>query len=62
MYSCLIAFLDSHSLNYTRQLGFRKGHSTVHALIDIIERIRNCLDKGDFADGVFVNLQKPSTL
>ena len=57
MYSRLIAF-DWHNLIYARQFGFRKGHSTVHALIDITERIRKCLDKGDFADGVFVNLQK----
>ena len=58
MYSRLIAFLDSHNLIYARQFGFRKGHSTVHALIDITERIRKCLDKGEFAGGVFVDLQK----
>ena len=48
MYSRLIAFLDSHNLIYARQFGFRKGHLTVHALIDIIEPIRKCLDKGEF--------------
>ena len=37
------------------QFGFCKGHSTVHALIDITERIRKCLDKGEFAGGVFVD-------
>ena len=56
MYSRLIAFLDSHNLIYARQFGFCKGHSSVH--IDITERIRKCLDKGEFAGGVFVNLQK----
>ena len=42
------------------KFGFCKGHSTVHALIDITERIRKCLDKGEFAGGVFVDLQKAS--
>ena len=56
MYSRLIAFLDSHNLIYARQLGFRKGHSTVHALIDITERFSKRLDKSKFAGGVFVNL------
>ena len=58
VYSRLIAFLDSHNLIYARQFGFCKGHSTVHSLIDITERIRKCLDKGEFAGDVFVNLQK----
>ena len=56
VYSRLIAFLDSHNLIYARQFGFRKGHSTVHALIDITERFRKRLDKSKFAGGVFVNL------
>ena len=33
------------------------GHSTVHALIDITERIRKCLDRSEFAGSVFVDLQ-----
>ena len=58
MFSRLIAFLHSHNLIYARQFGFYIGHSTVHALIDITERIRKCLDKGEFVGGVFVDLQK----
>jgi hypothetical protein len=58
MYSRLICFIDSHSIIYSRQYGFRKHHSTVHALINIVERIRQCLDKGHAAVGVFVDLQK----
>jgi len=33
MYSRLISFLDSYSIIYRRQYGFRKSHSTIHALI-----------------------------
>ena len=43
---------------YTKQFGFRKAHSTIDTLINITERIRERLDKGEFACGVFVDLQK----
>ena len=58
MYSRLMGFLDDQNLIYVRQFGFRKHHSTTHALINIVERIRKCLDKGELACGVFVDLQK----
>ena len=58
MYSRVTNFLDSHNLIYSRQFGFRKSHSTLHTLTVIVERIRKCLDNGELACGVFVDLQK----
>ena len=58
MYSNLFGFLDIHNLIYARQFRLCKGHSTIHALLNITKRIRKCLDKGEFACGVFVDLQK----
>ncbi|MEM6831004.1 MAG: reverse transcriptase family protein [Bacteroidota bacterium] len=58
MYSRLISFLENNSIIYSRQFGFRKSHSTSHALINLIERIRQCLDKNQYAVGIFVDLQK----
>ena len=43
---------------YKRQFGFRNNHSTTHALIDLTEKIRSALDKGIFACGVYIELQK----
>ena len=43
---------------YKHQYGFRKKHSTNHALISITEQIRNALDDNKFAFGIFVDLQK----
>ena len=34
--------------------GFRKSHSTTHALLNMVE----CLDNGQFAIGIFVDLKK----
>ena len=40
------------------QFGFRKKHSTNHALIEITETIRQALDNKTIACGIFVDLQK----
>ena len=58
IYSRLIGFLNDSNQIYVRQFGFRKSHSTIHTLINIVARIRRRLDKGEFACGVFVDLQK----
>ena len=58
IYSHLVSFLNAHNQIYSRQFGFRKSHSTVHTLINIVESIRESPDNGEFACGVFVGLQK----
>ena len=52
------SFLDKENVIYKQQFGFRPKHSTTHAIISITEKIREALDKGKFACGVFVDLQK----
>ena len=52
------SFLEKYKCLYKYQFGFRKQHSTNHALIEITEKIRKALDSGKFACGIFVDLQK----
>ena len=40
------------------QFGFRKKYSTNHALIGIVEQIRDAMDKKMFSCGVFIDLEK----
>lgn len=58
MYSRLVGFLNKNKVISDKQFGFRKGFSTSHALLSITERILKALDDGNFACGVFVDLQK----
>ena len=51
-------FLEKYSCIYKYQYGFRRSHSTNHALIEITEKVRKALDSGKFACGIFVDLQK----
>ena len=51
-------FLEKYNCIYKYQYGFRRSHSTNHALIEITEKVRKALDSGKFACGIFVDLQK----
>ena len=58
MYSRLYSFLKIFNCLSELQFGFRDKHSTSHALISITEQIREALDTGHFACGIFIDLQK----
>ena len=54
----VINFLHKHALLYQYQFGFRENHSTTSALIEIIDGIKNDIDKGDFIIGTYLDLKK----
>ena len=58
MYTRVYNFLDNFKCLYELQFGFRSNTSTNHALISITETIREAIDSGSFACGVFIDLQK----
>ena len=58
IHSRMNKFLENHKCFYKNQFGFRKKHSTNHALITITETIRNALDNNQYACGVFLDFQK----
>ena len=58
MFSRVSSFLETNRVIYSKQFGFRKSLSTTHALISMVEQIRQCLDEGNVAVGIFVDLQK----
>ena len=58
MYSRFYNFLNLFNCISELQFGFRSKHSTSHTLVSITEKIREALDTGHFACGVFIDLQK----
>ena len=58
VYSRVYSYLNLHKCIYELQFGFRSNHSTNHALTSLTENIREALDKGHFACGIFIDLQK----
>merc|ERR1712179_228980 len=45
-------------MGYKYQFGFRKNHSTEHALIEITDQIRFPMDNNQITCGIFVDLSK----
>ena len=54
----VIEFLEDNSVFYNYQFGFRKSHSTSHAIITLVERVSKALDMGKYVVGVFLDLKK----
>ena len=58
MYNRIELFLSEFNMIYKLQYGFRKRHSTEHALLSILEEIRRNLNNGEFSCGAFIDLEK----
>ena len=62
MYKRLSKYLTVNEILYKKQFGFRDGHSTEHAMIQLIDQIKNSFEKNHFTLGVFIDLPKAYTL
>ena len=58
MYKRLYSFLNSNTIIYNLQFGFRQQYSISHALMNITENIRKALDVGNIDCEVFVDSKK----
>jgi hypothetical protein len=58
MYNRLKIFVDQNNILCSSQYGFREGHSTNHALLDIVNKIQTNMDNKLFSCGVFIDIQK----
>ena len=58
VYKYVVDFLDDNNIFYQYQFGFRKHHSTSHAIITLVERVTKALDTGKYIVGVFLDLKK----
>jgi hypothetical protein len=58
MFNRLSQYLEKHKVLYDLQFGFRKHHSTSHALIHTTDYIKTRLDKGELVGALFLDFQK----
>ncbi|XP_057310678.1 uncharacterized protein LOC130648640 [Hydractinia symbiolongicarpus] len=58
IYKRVYGFLEANNALYKHQFGFRKNYSTSQTLLNISQKIMDALDKGNYACGVFIDLQK----
>jgi len=58
MYNRLISFIQKHDILYSKQFGFRKNHSTETAIIELVTKLTDAIDKNKFTAGIFLDLSK----
>ena len=54
----LYKYLTKFNILYEYQYGFRKGHSTTQALVEITDRIKSAIDRNELTCGIFIDLTK----
>ena len=54
----LYKYLTDNSIRYKKQFGFQEGHSTEHAIVQLVDQIRNSFENKQYTLGVFVDLSK----
>jgi hypothetical protein len=54
----MIKFIDKYSILTTSQYGFRSGHSTNFAIINLIKTVTKHMDSGDKVAGLFIDISK----
>ena len=58
MYNRLYNHLMKNNILYSKQFGFQKGHSTEHAIIQLIDQINSNFKNNEYRFGVFIDLSK----
>lgn len=58
MYNRLIMYFEKSCTFFDQQFGFRSNHSTVHALILMVDKIQKAIDNKNYSCGVFIDLCK----
>ena len=56
MYNRLYTYLTENNLLFEKQFGFRSGHSTKHALVELIDKIHDVFNKNSYTLGKFIDL------
>ena len=51
-------YFNENQLLYQSQYGFRKGHSTEHAVLELVDHIYSKIDNGESPISIFVDLTK----
>ena len=58
MYNRLYKYLTGNSILYKKQFGFQEGHSIEHAIVQLVDQIRDSFESKHSTLGVFADLCK----
>ena len=58
MYNRLYKYLIENNILYSTQFGFQNGHSTDHAVVQLVDQIIESFENNIYTLGVFIELSK----
>ena len=58
MYNRLYNHLRENNILYNKQFGFQKNTSADHAILELVNELRQSFDENKFTVGVFIDLSK----
>ena len=58
MYDQLCKHISNSKILYSKHFGFQKGHSTDHALLQLVDQIYESFECNEYIIGVFIDLSK----
>ena len=53
-----MSFIEKQKILYLNQYGFQKKHSTILAWITLTDKIKQVIDNGEYAIGIYLDLKK----
>ena len=58
MYNRLYQYLTKNEIPYPKEFGIQTGHSTGHAIVQLVGQILESFEYNKYTLGVFINLSK----
>ena len=58
MYNRLYSYLTLNNILFNKKLGFWAGHSTEHALLELVDQISNTFNDKNYLLGILIDLSK----
>ena len=58
VYNRLSNYSEKRHLIYSKQFGFRSNHSTVHAVLSIIDKVQKAFEDREYSCGIFLDFSK----
>ena len=58
MYNRLYSYLTENNILLNKQFGFWAGHSTIYAMLELVDQISNTFNDKNYLLGIFTDLSK----
>ena len=55
MYNRLYTYLAGNNILFNKQFGFRPGHSTEHALLELVDQVSDSFNDKSYFLGIFID-------